>query len=123
MYHTKGLECVTGLKGRGGGRGGVIGGDGGGIGGVCGDGDGDGGGIGGGGDKDRSKREREPEWLPSGYKSTPPHCKARSFAFSSVSIIQCAFSICANLHFTFPCFACFAFAPGGTLVECTHDDG
>ena len=28
VYHTKGLECVTGLKGRGGGRGGVIGGDG-----------------------------------------------------------------------------------------------
>ena len=71
------------MKGRGGGRGGIIGGGdggGGGGGGVCGGGgDGDGGGIGGGGDKDRSKRGREPEWLPSGYKSTPPHCKARSF--------------------------------------------
>ena len=53
----------------------------------------------------------------------PRTAKQDHLIFSSVSIIQCAFSICANLHFTFPCFACFAFAPAGTLVGCTHDDG
>ena len=53
----------------------------------------------------------------------PRTAKQDHLKFSSVSIVQCAFSICANLHFTFPCFACFAFAPAGTLVGCTHDDG